>query len=133
MTVTTTGSTGRTLREAMLCSATTISAATSIESTHMCGIAACPPRPLTTMSNWSAQAISGPGRIANSPTGSPGRLCMPNTRWMPKRSIRPSSIIASAPAPPSSAGWKISATVPSKSRESASARAAPSSIAVCPS
>ena len=38
---------------------------------------------------------------------------------MPKRLIRPSLIIAAAPAPPSSAGWKITTAVPAKLRVSA--------------
>jgi hypothetical protein len=42
-------------------------------------------------------------------------------------------IIALAPAPPSSAGWKITTAVPSKLRVSARYLAAPSSIAVWPS
>ena len=85
------------------------------------------------MTNRSADAIVGPGVIAKAPTGKPGALCMPNTSEMPNRSISPSSTIALPPAPPSSAGWKISATVPSKLRVSQRYRPAPSSIAVWPS
>src|SRR5437868_208008 len=38
---------------------------------------------------------------------------------MAKRSIKPSLIIAAAPAPPSSAGWKITTASPAKFRVSA--------------
>ena len=41
--------------------------------------------------------------------------------------------MACAPPSPSSAGWKMSCTVPAKSGSSARTFAAPSSIAVCPS
>jgi hypothetical protein len=58
---------------------------------------------------------------------------MPKTSSMPKRSNKPSSIIARAPAPPSSAGWKMTTTVPAKLRVSARYLAAPSSMAVWPS
>ncbi len=45
----------------------------------------------------------------------------------------PSSTIALPPAPPSSAGWKITTAVPSKLRVWHRYLAAPSSMAVCPS
>ena len=63
----------------------------------------------------------------------PGQLCMPYTASIGNCSNRPSSIILRAPAPPSSAGWKIRYTVPSKLRLVARWWAAPSSIAVWPS
>ena len=85
------------------------------------------------MSKNPPAAIIGPARTANQPTGRLGRLCMPNSAWHGKRSNRPSSIIARAPPSPSSAGWKMKLTVPSKLRVSASAFAAPSSMAVWPS
>jgi len=50
-----------------------------------------------------------------------------------QRVIRPASIIARAPPPPSSAGWKASTILPSKLRVSARYLAAPSSIEVWPS
>ncbi len=58
---------------------------------------------------------------------------MPKTWPMPKRSISPSSIMASPPVRPSSLGWKMTTIVPSKLRVSHRYFAAPSSIAVCPS
>ncbi|MGZ2475105.1 hypothetical protein ACVI1N_003396 [Sinorhizobium medicae] len=45
----------------------------------------------------------------------------------------PSFTISFPPPPPSSAGWKITATLPAKFRVSARYFAAPSSMAVCPS
>ena len=61
-------------------------------------------------------AIIGPSHTPKLPAGMPGQLCMPYTASIGKRSNRPSSIMRRAPAPPSSAGWKIKYTVPSKSR-----------------
>jgi hypothetical protein len=58
---------------------------------------------------------------------------MPYTCWMPKRSMRPSSIMARLPVRPSSLGWNTTTTVPSKLRVSHRYLAAPSSMAVCPS
>ena len=52
---------------------------------------------------------------------------------MPKRSMRPSSIMARPPVSPSSLGWNTTTTVPSKLRVSHRYLAAPSSMAVCPS
>ena len=56
---------------------------------HSCGRAAWPPLPVTSMKMPSLAASSGPGRMANCPTGIPGMLCMPNTSWMFQRSIIP--------------------------------------------
>src|SRR6266478_4746257 len=85
------------------------------------------------MSNSLVEASIGPGATPNWPTASPGQLCSANTASQLKRSKRPSRIIRSAPAPPSSAGWKISTTVPSKLWDEERWRAAASSIAVWPS
>ncbi len=63
----------------------------------------------------------------------PGMLCIAKTASQGKRSNRPSSIMRSAPPPPSSAGWKIRCSVPSNEPCSARWRAAASSIAVWPS
>ena len=94
-----------------------MSAATMIGSTEACGCAAWPPTPLITMSQRLLDAIVGPARKPNWFTGMPGMLWMPNTASQGKRSNRPSCIMARAPAlPPSSAGWKMNTTVPSKSR-----------------
>jgi hypothetical protein len=44
----------------------------------------------------------------------PGMLCMAKMASQGKRSNRPSSMRFSRPPPPSSAGWKIRFSVPSK-------------------
>ena len=67
----------------------------------------------------SADAIIAPGTTPTRPGLSAGQLCMAYTASTGKRWNRPSSIIALAPAKPSSPGWKISTAVPSKLRVSA--------------
>src|SRR5262245_44278069 len=117
----------------MLCSAVAMCAATSTESMPDSGRAPCAPRPATSRSKNAPPAIIGPERTAKRPSAMPGRLCMPKSAWPGKRRNRPSSTIALAPPMPSSAGWKMKCTVPSKFRLRARCCAAPSSIAVCPS
>ena len=46
-------------------------------SSALCGWAAWPPRPVTVISKSSEAASIGPERIAKSPKGSPGMLCIP--------------------------------------------------------
>ncbi|MNY20428.1 hypothetical protein D3C86_1539060 [compost metagenome] len=110
---------GRLLRVMMPCRAETICVPAKTGSKPLCGMAACAPLPFTTMRNSLLDAISGPAVVPNEPTGMPGQLCMPNTASHGKRLNRPSLIISRAPPPPSSAGWKIRFTVPSKLRCSA--------------
>ncbi len=129
----TAASIGRLLRVITDCSACTTWVATSTGSVLRCGIAAWPPLPLIVIVNSLLPAITGPERSANCPTPMPGQLCMPNTASQGAFVNSPSSIIRCAPAPPSSAGWKITWTVPSKLRCFAMWRAAASSIAVWPS
>ncbi len=62
-----------------------------------------------------------------------GLLWIAKTASQGNFSNSPSSIITFAPPPPSSAGWKIKWTAPSKFRVSLSIFAAPSSMAVWPS
>ncbi len=121
------------LRVISVCRLCEIDTAVMIGSTPLCGIAACAPLPVTVISNSFDDAIIGPAVTPNVPTPAPGQLCIPNTASHGKRSKRPSSIITRAPPPPSSAGWKITWTVPSKRRDSARYCAAASSIAVWPS
>ena len=71
--------------------------------------------------------------MANLPTSSLGRLCMPKICSQGNFSNSPSLTIASAPPRPSSAGWKMRWTVPSKLRVAARYLAAPSSMVVWPS
>ena len=51
----------------MVLSASTISQATGIGSTLSCGMAACPPRPVTVMCSVSVDASSGPARVTTVP------------------------------------------------------------------
>ena len=73
-TVTTTLDRGSILRATTDCSATTTWQPTRVVSTARCGSAAWPPLPVMVIVNSSDDAISGPGRIANWPTGRPGAL-----------------------------------------------------------
>ena len=77
VTDTTTWCVGSVRRLAMVCNASTIWLATTVLSTVSCGLAAWPPLPVISISNWSAAAKNAPGRIAKLPTGRPGQLCMP--------------------------------------------------------
>ena len=126
-------SAGSMRRETMVLSCATSWLAASSTSGVRCGCAAWPPRPRSTMSKRSAAAMIGPGRVCAWPSGRSGQLCSAYTASHGKRSNRPSSTITRAPPRPSSAGWKMKCTVPSKRRVRASWRAAPSSIAVWPS
>ena len=97
------------------------------------GRAPCAPLPVMWMSNRPPPAICGPERMANLPTSSFGRLCMPKICSQGNFSNSPSLTIASAPPRPSSAGWKMKWTVPSKLRVADRYLAAPSSMVVWPS
>ena len=123
-------STGFLLRLMMVWKACTIWQAIGTGSTPMCGMAAWPPLPRTVILNSLVDAITGPALAAMVPAGMPGQLCMPYTACMGNFSNRPSSIITRAPPPPSSAGWKMRYTVPSKLRCLAKCCAAASSMAV---
>ncbi len=74
---TTAASTGSTLRDTIDCSALTICAPTRIGSIAMWGRAAWPPTPSISTVRLSVAAMTGPLRIENAPSGSPGKLCMP--------------------------------------------------------
>jgi hypothetical protein len=130
VTVTTAGSIGFTVRLGIVCSACTSALAATTGSIPSCGIAPCAPRPVTTISKMSKDAIIGPGITPNFPTGMPGQLCMPYTPSTGNRLNRPSSTIARPPPSCSSAGWKRKSTVPANRFVSARYRAAPSSIVV---
>ena len=99
----------------------------------MCGRAACVPRPSIRITKLSSLAMMPPARVENVPARIPGMLCAPKIASTGKRSNSPSAIIAFAPRPCSSAGWKMKRTVPSKSLRSASSCAAPSTIDMWPS
>ena len=68
-TVTTAGSKMSTRRVTINCSACTISQAIGIGSIVRNGSLACPPAPLTTISNVSAGAIAGPPLVGDHPDG----------------------------------------------------------------
>ena len=91
------------------------------------------PLPVILMSNRPPPAICGPERMANLPTASLGLLCRPKICSQGNFSNSPSFTIASAPPRPSSAGWKMKWTVPSKLRVADRYCAAPSSMVVWPS
>ena len=59
---------------------------------------AMPPRPVISIVTRSEAAIIGPGFTPIMPGGMAGQLCMPYTARTGKRSNRPSSIMARAPA-----------------------------------
>ncbi|MNO93382.1 hypothetical protein D3C76_849820 [compost metagenome] len=73
-------------------------------STDSSGIAPCPPLPVIRMLTRWEDAMVGPACTTQVPTGMPGMLCSAYTESHGKRSNRPSSIIALAPARPSSSG-----------------------------
>ena len=97
------------------------------------GRAACPPLPWISILNSLLEAIIGPLVTPKCPSPNPGQLCMPKTASQGNCSKRPSSIIFCAPAPPSSAGWKIKIMLPLNSRWLDRYCAAPRSMAVWPS
>ena len=129
----TAASTGFLLRVTMVWKPCTTWQAMGTGSHPMCGSAAWPPLPVMVILNSLLDAITGPGETANLPTSMPGQLCMPNTASIGNCSNSPSWIISRAPPPPSSAGWKIRYTVPSKLRFFEKCCAAASSMAVWPS
>ena len=102
-------------------------------STPICGIAAWPPRALMVISNRLSLAVMAPALVAKFPAGMPGILCIAKTASASKRVNSPSSIIAVAPSPCSSLGWKMKMARPLKSPCRARCAAAPSSMLLCPS
>ena len=94
----------------------------------------CPPGPVTLTVSLSQAAVIGPVLVPILPTSSRGSQCsakMRSTEAMP-----PAAITSMAPPGTSSAGWKISRTLPGSAR-AAAARArnspVPSRMAVCTS
>ncbi|MCY1243821.1 hypothetical protein D9M72_568570 [compost metagenome] len=107
-------SSGFTLRATTDCKAITIDAQATTGSTARCGTAPWPPRPVTRSVTVSDEAMNGPPRKPNLPVGWPGMLCSANTASQGNRRNRPSRIISRAPPMPSSAGWKMTCSVPRK-------------------
>ena len=102
----------------MLCSARTICAATTVVSTQWMGFfARMAPAPFDcNFELGSVAAKEGPGRMAKVPVGTPGQLCMPLNFGNAKAVHKARLCTFHATAAPSSAGWKMTATVPSKAR-----------------
>ena len=75
MTLTTAEASGERRRDGMVCSARISSAATTIGSAPLSGIAAWQLLPVRVISNESSDAIIAPGLTASDPTGMPGQLC----------------------------------------------------------
>ena len=73
--LTTTASTGLTLRLAIVCNAVMMWAAATTGSTPWCGMAPWPPLPRIVILRSSVAAITGPGRTAILPGGRLGQLC----------------------------------------------------------
>ena len=65
---TTTASSGSMVREAIVCSAMMVCAATTTGSMPSCGRAACEPLPVISIVNLSHAASIGPAQIANLPS-----------------------------------------------------------------
>ena len=123
---------GDRLREISVCSAVITCAAQTMASWLRSGYAPWPEVPWITSVTESVEALSVPARVSTVPTGRYGCTCRPYTRSTP--AIAPAATIGSAPPSVSSAGWNSRRTVPGRrSRMDASARAAPSSMAVCAS
>jgi hypothetical protein len=131
-TVTTPRSAGAISRATSVCSRSTAEAAITTGSTVRSGREPCPPRPYSVTSQLSAAPIIAPARYSTVPA-SLAKTCWPSTAsGTPTRRSRPSSSIAFAPAPISSAGWKTAITVPCQSpRAAASSAAAPHSQVTC--
>ena len=131
-TVTTATSRGSTSRETIVCRRMTVAAAMTTGSIVACGREPWPPRPRSVTVSPSEAAICVPGRTPIVPAGS-GVRCWPSTMsGRGKRSSTPSAIIAWAPAPYSSAGWKTATTVPDQSSVVARSRSsAPRSAVMC--
>ena len=120
VTDTTAVSVGGTLRDTTDWIAPTMCAATTTGSTLDSGRAPCAPTPSISNVEERPAGHHRPDLTANLPTGNRGRLWMPKIASHGNCSNRgPSSIIAWAPPSPSSAGWKMKNTCPSKSRVSA--------------
>lgn len=89
--------------------------ADTIGSMVLCGFAAWPPPPLILTLNMHIAVQAGPDREAMLPVGIVKSTCIPKIASASPRA--PSFIMCDAPAPPSSAGWKSSLTVPFMSQK----------------
>lgn len=121
-----------TSREMTVCKRNTVSAAMTTGSTEFSGIDPWAPFPTSLTRSESDPAYEGPACPAIVPAGS-GDTCWPRTMsGFGNRSNSPSSTMACAPAPSSSAGWKTRTRVPDQVVVSCERiRAAPSKQVVC--
>jgi hypothetical protein len=104
-TVTTAKSPGFVSRETIDCNLSTIEEASTTGSTDMCGIEPCAPFPYTVILSESPAERTGPSVVATVPAGI-GITCWARaTTGRGTLVTSPSSTIALAPAPISSAGW----------------------------
>mmetsp|Transcript_16746 Transcript_16746/g.41104 ORF Transcript_16746/g.41104 Transcript_16746/m.41104 type:complete len:346 (-) Transcript_16746:304-1341(-) len=128
---------GSVRRLTTVCSAMTTAEPHTTASMFLCGTAAWPPAPVSVISNDPLPARMVPARVPTVPLGVSGygQLCSANMDCSGgAMAPRPASSIRRAPAPPSSAGWNTSRTVPGSSASMPfSTLAAPSSMAVWPS
>ena len=109
---TTATSPGGVSRDTMVCSRTMIMAASTTGSMACCGMAPWPPFPYTVTLMLSSVAMNGPDRVLTVPA-MPGSRCWAKaTSGRGMRLNRPSSTMAWAPSPVSSAGWNSVTRVP---------------------
>ena len=130
---TTAASSGSTVRATIVCRATSNCPAAATGSRAKFGMAAWPAWPRIVNVMRDAAAMTGPACTATVPAARPGQLCRPNTCSIGNRSSMPSASMDRAPPYPSSAGWKMSCTVPVQPASATSSAAAPRRPAVWPS
>jgi hypothetical protein len=130
--VTTAASAAASSRETMVCKRITVAAAITTGSMLACGIEPCAPRPNRRICRLLPAEVMTPARPPMVPAG-PTITCWPSaTSGLGKRSKSPSSIIAWAPSPVSSAGWNTAIKVPRQvSWACAKSVVAPTSQATC--
>ena len=110
----------------------TEAAAITTGSTVNSGPEPCPPRPNSFTSQLSDIDSTGPLRMAIRPAGRDITCCAKAMSGFGKRLTIPSSTMALAPSPVSSAGWNTAMTVPRHlSRFCARIRVAPISQVTC--
>ena len=131
-TVTTARSAAAFSRDVIVWSLRIVEAARMAGSTVISGVEPWPPRPWRVTLSESVAAMVGPPRCRIQPAGAGARCWPRQTSGVPNRSRNPSSSIACAPSPSSSAGCTTSRSRPDQvSRASARTVAAPSNQVTC--
>ncbi len=87
-------------------------AASTTGSMVFCGLAPWPPFPYTVTLMLSSVAMNGPERVRTVPATPASRCWARATSGTGTRFHRPSSTMACAPSPVSSAGWNSGSRVP---------------------